>query len=1788
MRQSVCIILFLLLINSCNQIAKVGIKSLGFGDEVELLQNLNFEFTQDLVAEVDLNKWQSTKFLDFEPKIEGKFKWIGKRELVFSPSKPLRFATTYTAKLNPNLVSRKKGLLQINNKEIVTFATPTLKIIDYAASIQKNALKQNENHITINFNSHYDSHNIKEDLKLLMNNKPIEYQIVDSENNHQLILALPQNTSINSSINLQFNADASNPNKFKEPQNVEIELADNNRLEVLKVNSYFKKLKGYIQIYLSQPVDSKVFESNLSIVPSTKYTLENNANGILIKGEFNQNDLYKISLAKSLVGTLGGQLDDSFETEAYFGYVSPYLEFANQKAQYISSKGSRNIGINIVNVPKVAIKIAKVYENNILPFLKSGERNYYDEESNMADYLSDDNQTYSDLILEKNIESSLLPAKQGVSILNLPLPDHKNSKGIYFISVRSEDEYYQSAQKIVAVSDIGLISKTSQKGDDLIVFANSIMNTQSLANVKVKAISGNNQTLAEATTNANGIAMFKNIKKDFPKAQVAMITATTDDDFNYILFSNSAIETSSFDVGGKTLNTNNIDAFIYGDREIYRPGETVHFNTVVRDYQWNTKANLPIKIKLKQPNGKEYFSVMANTNINGAFAQSIKIDRTAITGFYTLDIFTADDQLIGSKSISIEDFMPDRIKVILNGQESAKTGVPYILNIQANNLFGPPANDRKFEVDFQLKKKRFEPVGFAGYKFDIEDNTKYEKELITGITDAKGMANTSLKIAAEYQNKGLLEGKAIVSVFDETGRPVHRQKTFDVFTQNFFYGIKIPNYFSGTHIPLNIEMVSLNSSFKHAGSEADIEISLLDYQTILEKTEEGLRYVSKKKEKLLKTQKIIFNGKKEVLNFIPKISGEYQVKVTNARGSAPVYSYFYAYGGGTKASFEVDTDGEVNIETSQKAYNTGQEVKAIFKTPFDGKLLITVENEGIIENVYLETKDKSAEWSFKVDAKHVPNVYITATLIRAMNQPEMPLMSAHGLAAIKIDDPATILPLTINASSQSRSLTKQKITINTLPNTELTIAVVDEGILQLKNTETPNIHQYFYQKRAISTQSYDLYPLLLPEIQLQSKSSTGGDGGMGKRVNPLANGRAELLAKWSGIIKTNASGNATFDVELPDFLGAVRVMAVAYNQQKFASAEHKMLVSDPISISVGVPQYLSLGDNVAVPITFFNTTAMPQTLTLASTTEGNIKSSEFTIKTITVPAKAEYFMSLDITGGAVMGVGKLKILAKGVNETFSKTAEIGVRPAGSLQKMAESGQIAKEKVITLKTPDSFLPGTVSSKVFVGANPQMQFGFRLDNLLEYPHGCTEQTISKVFPQIFFKDLSFLNSKIEEKLETGNSDLNVDHNINAAIEKIENLQLYDGGLAYWAGNTESNHWASIYALHFLIEAQKNGYNVNPKFISNLENYITNITNEEVKMEAIFMKVNNIYKPKARYRSEIFYGLYVLSLTDNPNIAVMNKFKAEFSKLSNDHQFMLACAYKQAGDDANFAKLLPKTFINENYDKMLSGSFSSPIRSLALVLNSLLETDSNHFLIPNLSNQIATILSNKSIWLNTQELSFSLMAMGKMVQKAQKSKGTVDVIADGKIIKTITAKGEWLDLTKYPAGVTLKGQTEPLYYYWESEGIRKDNKYIAEDKGLKVRRSYYTRTGEALRTPNFALNQLIVVKLTLSTIGIQYKADNVVLTDMLPAGLEVENPRLVSDREMPWIVNAASAYYFDIRQDRINFFVEAEPIERHYYYVARAVSKGAFERGPVSADAMYNASLHSYWGGGKVVIE
>ena len=458
---------------------------------------------------------------------------------------------------------------------------------------------------------------------------------------------------------------------------------------------------------------------------------------------------------------------------------------------------------------------------------------------------------------------------------------------------------------------------------------------------------------------------------------------------------------------------------------------------------------------------------------------------------------------------------------------------------------------------------------------------------------------------------------------------------------------------------------------------------------------------------------------------------------------------FYSYGnwgwGIDNSAFEVNSEGHVDIELDKKSYYSGESAKALFKTPFSGKLLVTTETDHVLSYQYINVDKRTASVNLPMSEEDVPNVYITATLIKPHGVSDIPLTVAHGFLTVKVEEKGRKMPVEISSQKTVRSRTHQKVKVKAAPGSLITLAAVDNGVLQVSDFKTPDPYDYFYQKKALQVDAFDLYPLLFPEVRAKL-SSSGGDADleMKKRVNPMPAKRIKILSYWSGIAKANGSGEANFEFDIPQFSGEVRLMAVAYKDQSFGASENTMTVADPIVISTALPRFLSPGDTVTVPITLSNTTSSSTTVSANMKVSGPLKIIGGNGQSVSLNANSEGRAIFQVVAQpAIADRENFNVVVNGLGEKFTDETEISVRPPSTLQKMSGSGSIqgGSTQTVTINTSD-FIPGSVDYQLVISRSPALELADQLRWLVEYPYGCTEQTVSAAFPQLYYGDLADL--------------------------------------------------------------------------------------------------------------------------------------------------------------------------------------------------------------------------------------------------------------------------------------------------------------------------------------------------------------------------------------------------------------------------------------------------------------
>ncbi len=1784
------------LLISCSNKDKVEISYKNFGEEVNTTQNLTIEFSQNIADESKLNLWDSTQYIQFEPEIEGVFNWETPNRLTFSPSEKLPPATTISGTVTKKILP-PDGSFALGDDISFSFKTTPLsvyKIASYWARLNKESKDTPKVFVELEFNFPVPVSELKSRLQLQLGSESEAFVIVTKEEYARTVkfyvdqfelkdMTVPVKVTLQPGI-IPFGGNQAT----KEARQITTNLNSPYNFKVNSVNSNYDGSKGILTIITSQAPQLKNYEKFIEIKPKLAYDVERKNNGFIITSEaFEVTEKYEVTLKEGIEGEIGGILKNNYREEFSFGKVQPTIKFASNKTRFLSRKGFKNIKVQILNIPEVEVVVSKLYENNAKSFLASRDY-YYDYNSDEYYYGYNYNNTnLQDEVWSKKIKTAELPRDGNFSLLNLDFEDKLSDyKGIYVLQVRSTENRWLKDARLVSISDLGIIVKNGE--NNVHVFVNSLDSGDPISNSSVALIGTNNQKLQTVNTNQQGVAVF-NLDPNLPGGfRPQMVTASLQDDYNLLDFGSTAVQTSRYDVGGKYLSDRVYEGFIFMERDLYRPGETANFAVIVRDRKWGLPGEIPIKINVRTPDGREFINQQKILNSQGSAETSITLPKASLTGNYSITIKTSNDKFLTSQTLKVEEFLPDRIKVDseLDKEEYTPADKKVDVAISAVNFFGPPAANKNYELRMQWTKIGFYPKGFSGYNFNYDKtNTQFYDITKQGTTDTEGKANISVDIPSSFKDNGIIRLTAFVTVFDETGRPVGVINRSNVYTQDVFFGLKSDDYWVKTGDLVNTKLIALDKEGNILdGEKATVKVIKHEYKTVLAKSGSYYRYRSQSYERVIEDKEMEFNGDNTSISFIPDLSGRYEVRIFPPGVNNYVSRSFYAYGYGstTTNSFEVDNEGEVDIVFDKEKYSPGETAKVLLKTPFSGKVLVTVESNNVLDHFYVQANNRSAQFDLPIKDSYLPNVFMSTTLFKPQKESDIPLTVAHGYSPIKVDKAANKLDIEIEAVEKSKSNQSQTIRISTAPNAMVGLAVVDEGILQVSKYQTPDPYNFFYGKRALGVKSYDVYPYLFPEI---AGNLTGGGAGLARelssRINPMNNDRVKLVSFWNGVKQADGKGKLEYTIDIPQFSGDLRIMAVAFKNEAFGNGQDNMTVADPIVISPGIPRFLSPTDTLIMPVAVSNTTGdqiradVEVNASELLNVVGNAKSKE------SLKAGQETSLSYTLYADNNIGSSDINVKVADGSNTYEHNTDITIRPNSPLLKITGSGVIKGSKTEEAEIRDSnFIEKTVKRKLIVSKSPMVEFTKDLSYLLRYPYGCLEQTTSQGFPLLYYRNItSSVLSKDDLEVKNAN------YIVNEAIKRLYLMQLYNGGFTYWPGQGRESFWGSAYAIHFLVEAQRAGYNVDGNVLSKGLDYLAKKANEKrvVDYYYTYTQKRPIY-PRAN-----IYSLYVLALAGDPQVSTMNFYLSKMEYLTSDSKYLLSAAYVLSGDPSRSRELINTQFKSESQIRSTGGSFYSPIRDEALALTALLDIDPTNSEIPVMAKHISEALKSRR-WFSTQERAFSLIALGRISKEAEKSSINAEVVTNGKTIGSYKNTKEPLELSgddvKGKVNINTSGEGT-LYYFWESEGISKDGSYVQEDKYIRVRRTYYHENGAIADLNKIKQNDRLIVKLSLSK-NFNSNIDNVVVTDMLPGCFEVENPRFGQLPAFRWIRDASRPDYSDFRDDRVHLFTDLNYSNtRNYYYMVRAVSKGTYNLGPVAADAMYNNEYHSYHGAGKVVV-
>ncbi len=1787
---------------------------------------IEIRFTPEFAAKA--GKQTPAGLFEFNPPLKGKTEWTDESTLVFRPSKLLDPGKIYTG----GLQIHKLGSVEERLK-VFPLRVQTLKK-DF--SIVTGILESSTEGDKYTFNGELITSDYIPDaetekyLEARLDKKKVEVKWDHTGNLvHRFMVTDISRENKTRELTIVWDGSHSGVKK-KGSQNISIPAAE--EFTVLDVRT----LSGdntRIDIVFSDPIDeTQELEGLIFLEPVSGITTNISKNLVSLIPADPLQQTVTLNVEQSVRNTKGSSLSSAFSKQLDFTAVNPGIMLTG-KGVILPSSQNLIFPFKAANLRAVDLRIIKIYENNLPYFLQENDidRGYYIKRFgrpvytgrvdlltgtgagtgswnlytiDLSDYIDVEpgvlykvqlgmRKSYSLLSCSQAEKPSrfeeLLDEAQEMDKTYYDNPDDyfdDSYEAIYYsMNFRWEDRddpcqdaYYSPDRNVsrnILASNLGLIAKMGE--DNILhVTVSDLLTALPVSEVRIEVYNYQMQLILSGNTDQDGLFSL------FCPGKPFLVIANKDKDRNYLkLNDGSSLSLSSFDVAG-TKPEKGIKAFIYGERDAWRPGDSIYLSVFIRDLLNDLPADHPVQFELINPREQRVDNQIHKPGTGNLMVFRTWTSPDAMTGTYRAQFKIGGATF--TKRIRIETIKPNRLKInltfpseILGGEERDATG-----NLNVKWLNGSVARNLKTSVDYLFKHTSTEFENYSQYVFDdpVADFYTETVNIFNNRIDDNGNTVIRFSPGEQINAPGMLNAIFTVKVQEQGGDESIIQSAYKYAPYPVFAGINLPGL-SGksrtlfTDTDNDVKIVTVNEKGKPVTSEVEITIYKLSYRWWWESDDEYLAdYASGHIHKPVIRQKIITSGGEGSMSFnINKNEwGRYLIRATtrggHSTGKILLVDWPWEYG------MKENADGAtlLAVSTDREKYNPGDEVRLSFPSPENARAIISLENStGVINQIRTGTEKGNTEVRFRVTPDMAPNVYAYVTVIQPHSQTinDMPVR-LYGIVNIMTEDPGSRLNPQISAADEIRSQKPFEIKVSESGNNSMTytLAVVDEGLLDITGFKTPDPWNYFYAREALGVKTWDLYDQVLGAFggTLDRIFAVGGDESVIDRTANKAR-RFIPVVKFIGPFSLDKGRTNTHTITLPRYTGSVRTMVIAGNDRAYGAADKSILVNDPLMVLVTAPRVISPGEKAALPVTVFIRKNDIREVTLKA--EGNdLISFTETSKTISANGSSEKDTEFTFIAGEKTGVGKIKITAAGGGETAVYDLEIGIRSPNPPETRAEL-QLLKpgEKWQTSFTPFG-IAGSNSARIEVSGLPSVNLEKRLDYLINYPHGCTEQITSAAFPQIWVKDLVRNDQSVAERSSA---------NIKEAISKIISRQMANGGIATWPGSYQPDNWITSYSGHFMIEAERKGYNITSGF--------------RQKWIAYQQKAAREWRYDTRYKytaNDQAYRLFTLALAGQPERGAMNRLR-ETSGIPNLSRWLLAAAFATTGRDEAADNLLDvrNTLTEPEY---YYSYYGSPVRDKAIILYTLTLLKNEEQALP-LLKEICDNLGSSS-WYSTHSLSWGLFAYMKWVEAmpagGNKPAGISLNFNNKQSDKRIEAKeilSENLDIITGTNSIVVTNNGEiPVYITLVRKGIPLLSDASASSKGLSMKVDYVTTDLKSIDHKNLIMGTdfMMVVKVTNTTFS---RINDIALTRMVPSGWEIRNTRLF---EAEYGIKESVSDYVDIRDDRVNtYFSLGQGETKTFVLILNAAYKGEYLQPAIWCEAMYTENCYARQPGTRVTV-
>ena len=1825
------------------------------GGVISQNSTIRIELTHDQPM-VDLNSELKNNPFSFSPSLKGKAYWVSNNTIEFVPEEgTLKPGTLYEGTFQlGDFIEVDKKLKEFNFSFRVQERNFTLQL----ESLPITATQPDEINIKgeIRFSDVVKKEEVEKMLTASDGKKsyPVEVTTTDNLTRYQFNIRQIPREADDYPLTITANG---NPAGIDRKQSEEVLIPAKDCFRFMSAERIEQPENG-IEIVFSAPLSTTQDLKGLIEIPEVSSSIfQISENRVFIYFEANTQNKLTLNIHEGVKDSQGKALGTSHTISFSEVSLKPQVEMSTSAAILPDSK-NLIIPFRAVNLYAVDLSVIRIFENNVLMFMQTNSlasanelrrsgRLVYKKTLWLAKDASKDIHHWGDysidlaglihqepgaiyrVILSFRQEYSAYPCG-GNKNQDMKFADSNTSDGLTKVSgsvLSEEDEaiwntpeayyyynggtmdwsvyrwterdnpchpsYYMNSDRIAAcnvfASNLGMIVKRNSL-NKLWIAVSNILDTKPIGKAQVTAYNFQLQPIGKGETNGDGFVEIT------PKGVPFIIVAESEKQKAYVrVVDGEEQSVSRFDVGGKDIQKG-LKGFIYGERGVWRPGDTLHISFILEDREKRIPDKHPVALEIYNPRGQFYTKMISTQGMNGFYTFDVPTQATDPTGLWNAYIKVGGTTF--HKGLRIETIKPNRLKINL--------ALPKILQATDKDVYAPltstwltgaTASKLKAKIEMSLSKVNTQFKNYGQYIFNnpATNFTTIKTDVFDGTLDAEGKVSVTLKVPTATEAPGMLNATFTTRVFEPGGDASIYTQTIPFSPFTSYVGINL-NQPKGKYIETDkdhvFDIVTVNTQGQLVNrTNLEYKIYRIGWSWWWENSGESFgTYINNSSITPVASGNLQTRGGKASFKFRVDYPswGRYLVYVKDKEsGHATGGTVYIDWPEWRGRSSKTDPSGikMLAFSLNKDSYEIGETATAIIPAAAGGRALVSIENGStVLRQEWIEVSNGGdTKYTFKITPEMTPNVYLHISLLQphAQTVNDLPIRM-YGVVPVFVTNSQTVLQPQIQMPEVLRPETNFNVTVSEKSGKPMTytLAIVDDGLLDLTNFKTPDPWNDFYSREALGIRTWDMYDNVLGASSgsYSSLFSTGGDATL-KPADAKAN-RFKPVVKFIGPFYLGKGKSQTHTLKLPMYVGSVRAMVVAGQDGAYGNAEKTAFVRTPLMMLSTLPRVLSIQEEITVPVNIFAMENQVKNVTVSLQVSGGgvqiVGANQQSLK-FTQPGDQLVFFTLKT--GSKTGKATIHLTANGGGQQTKETIEIDVRNPNPVVTLRNSQWIeaGQSKELSYNLSSSSTNNQI--KLEVSRIPSVDISRRFDFLYNYQHHCTEQLTSKALPLLFVAQFKTIDKTEAEKIKT---------NVQEAIRQIYGRQLPNGGFVYWPGNAVADEWISSYAGMFLTLAQEKGYAVHANVLNKWKRFQRAAAqNWRMPQEASGWQ---------QWQSELqqAFRLYTLALAGVPEYGAMNRMK-EQTGLSIQAKWRLAAAYALTGKMKPAEELVYNVETTVNPYSSMNQIYGSSDRDEAMILETLILMNRERDALQQ-AKVVSKNLSQED-WFSTQSTAFALMAMGRL---AEKLSGTLDFVwswndKQQPAVKSAKAVFEKEIATTPKSGtVSVKNQGKgalSVDLITRTQLLNDTLPAISDNLRMDIR--YANLNGTPLSVNDIIQGTDFMAITSISNISGTSDYTNLALTHIIPSGWEIYNERMVAPKTENVAADGSgqsvSKYsYQDIRDDRVLTYFNLRRGETKVFTVRlQATYAGNFILPAVQCEAMYDVNVQARSKAGRTTV-